>query len=60
MIFPGAHAVGMRGLGVLWGYGTRDELETAGADQLVESSADLAPAVLSMIRAESARQAKPS
>jgi phosphoglycolate phosphatase len=46
----GAHAVGMRGLGVLWGYGTRDELETAGADQLVESSADLARAVLSMIR----------
>jgi phosphoglycolate phosphatase len=38
----GAHAVGMRGLGVLWGYGTRDELETAGADQLVESPADLA------------------
>ena len=30
----GAHAVGMRGLGVLWGYGSRDELETAGADQL--------------------------
>ncbi len=34
----GAHAVGMRGLGVLWGYGTRDELETAGAVRLVESS----------------------
>jgi phosphoglycolate phosphatase len=45
----GAHAVGMRGLGVLWGYGTRDELETAGADQLVESAADLARTVLSMI-----------
>ena len=45
----GAHAVGMRGLGVLWGYGTRDELETAGADQLVESTADLAATVLSMI-----------
>ena len=43
----GAHAVGMRGLGVLWGYGTRDELETAGADQLVESTADLARTVLS-------------
>lgn len=42
----GAHAVGMRGLGVLWGYGTRDELETAGADRLVESPADLARAVL--------------
>ena len=45
----GAHAVGMRGLGVLWGYGTQDELETAGADQLVESTADLAATVLSMI-----------
>ncbi|MBR1287056.1 HAD hydrolase-like protein [Bradyrhizobium sp. AUGA SZCCT0177] len=45
----GAHAVGMRGLGVLWGYGTRDELETAGADQLVDSPVDLARAVLSMV-----------
>jgi len=44
----GAHAVGMRALGVLWGYGTRDELETAGADQLVESTPDLARTVLSM------------
>jgi phosphoglycolate phosphatase len=35
----GAHAVRMRGLGVLWGYGTRDELEAAGADQLVKSTA---------------------
>ncbi|MDQ8729315.1 HAD hydrolase-like protein [Bradyrhizobium sp. LHD-71] len=45
----GAHAVGIRGLGVLWGYGTRDELETAGADQLVESTTDLAPAVLATV-----------
>jgi len=45
----GAHAVGMRGLGVLWGYGSRDELETAGADRLVDSPADLAPTILSMI-----------
>jgi phosphoglycolate phosphatase len=45
----GAHAVGMRGVGVLWGYGTRDELETASADQLVESTADLARTVLSML-----------
>jgi phosphoglycolate phosphatase len=45
----GAHAVRMRGLGVLWGHGTRDELETAGADQLVESSADLASTVVSMV-----------
>jgi phosphoglycolate phosphatase len=45
----GAHAVGMCGLGVLWGYGTRDELETAGADQLVESTDDLARTVVSML-----------
>jgi phosphoglycolate phosphatase len=45
----GAHAVNMRGLGVLWGYGTRDELEAAGADQLVELTADLARVVLSML-----------
>ncbi len=44
----GAHAVGVRGLGVLWGYGTRAELETAGADQLVDSPADLANTVLAM------------
>lgn len=45
----GAHAVKMRGLGVLWGYGNRDELEAAGADQLVERPADLARTVLSML-----------
>jgi len=45
----GAHAVGMRGLGVLWGYGSRDELETAGADLLLDSTADLARTVLSMV-----------
>ena len=44
----GAHAVGMHGLGVLWGYGSRDELATAGADQLVESPADLARTVVAM------------
>jgi phosphoglycolate phosphatase len=44
----GAHAVNMRSLGVLWGYGSRDELEAAGADQLVESTANLARIVSSM------------
>jgi phosphoglycolate phosphatase len=39
----------MRGLGVLWGYGTREELETAGADHLVDAPADLAHTVLTMI-----------
>lgn len=45
----GAHAVGMRGLGALWGYGSREEVEAAGADRLVERTVDLARAVLSML-----------
>src|SRR5436309_1524463 len=45
----GAHAVRMRGLGVLWGYGSRDELEAAGADHVVEHTADLARTVRSML-----------
>jgi phosphoglycolate phosphatase len=45
----GAHAVGMRGVGVLWGYGTREELEGAGADRLVGTTVDLVGAVLAMV-----------
>ena len=47
----GAHAVNMRGVGVLWGYGSRDELEAAGADRIVERTADLARIVVSMLKA---------
>jgi phosphoglycolate phosphatase len=32
----GARANDVRSIGVLWGYGSRDELETAGADVVVE------------------------
>ncbi len=42
----GAQAVGMRSLAVLWGYGSRNELEKAGPDHLVEASSDLAMTVL--------------
>ena len=35
----GAHANGIRAIGALWGYGGREELETAGADALAESPA---------------------
>lgn len=45
----GAHANKMRALGVLWGYGTRDELESAGADDLVAEPAGLARAALAVI-----------
>lgn len=44
----GAHANKMRALGVLWGYGTRDELEAAGADDLVAEPAALPAAALAM------------
>ena len=31
----GAHSRGVRAAGVLWGYGTKDELENAGADFII-------------------------
>jgi len=38
----GARANGLRGIGVLWGYGSREELDAAGADALLDEPADLA------------------
>jgi phosphoglycolate phosphatase len=37
----GAHDNGLRAIGVLWGYGSRDELAAAGADALVAMPGDL-------------------
>ena len=37
----GAKANGVRAVGVLWGYGSRAELESAGADAIVEDVDDL-------------------
>ena len=45
----GAQANGMRALGVLWGYGSREELEAAGADALVAAPPDLAAAALALV-----------
>ena len=42
----GAHANRLRGIGVLWGYGTSEELEQAGADRIVATPAELAEALL--------------
>jgi len=44
----GAHANKIRALGVLWGYGSRDELEAAGADGLVAEPDGLPRAALAM------------
>ena len=41
----GARAHGIRAVGALWGYGSREELETAGADHLARTPADVASAV---------------
>jgi phosphoglycolate phosphatase len=38
----GAHANRVRAIGVLWGYGSREELEQAGADALAETPGALA------------------
>jgi len=45
----GARAVGMRGLGALWGFGDRAELEAAGAAALVERPTDLPGVVFSQL-----------
>src|SRR5262249_53680647 len=37
----GARANGLRAIGVLWGYGSRDELAAAGADALVTTPGDM-------------------
>ena len=37
----GARAFGMKSIGVLWGYGSRDELTEAGSDAIAESVADV-------------------
>jgi hypothetical protein len=47
--WSGVPTVHLRPTFLLWGYGTRDELEGAGADQLVESTVDLACTVLAMV-----------
>lgn len=42
----GAKAVGIDAFGVLYGYGNRDELLTAGADRLANTTADIAKLLL--------------
>lgn len=37
----GAHANAVRAVGALWGYGTRDELEAADADELADAPGGL-------------------
>lgn len=44
----GAKAVGMQCIGVLYGYGSREELEEAGADYIVESVAELEELLLKL------------
>jgi phosphoglycolate phosphatase len=48
----GAHANQLRAIGVLWGYGDREELEAAGADRLIEAPDELAATALAMIADE--------
>jgi phosphoglycolate phosphatase len=37
----GAHANGIPCIGVTWGFGTREELETAGADRIIDEPSEL-------------------
>lgn len=44
----GARYLGMDSIGVLWGYGSRGELEEAGADHVVETVGELRELLLSL------------
>ena len=44
-VVPGAKKAGIASIGVLFGYGSRKELEAAGADALAESTKDIYPIV---------------
>jgi phosphoglycolate phosphatase len=54
----GANAHGLPTLGVLWGYGSRQELEAAGAHAVIETVADLHEAINAIDRRGSARGAE--
>ena len=47
----GAKANNVRSIGVLWGFGAREELEEAGADIIVEKPAQLPSAVDALLAA---------
>lgn len=42
----GAKGAGLQSVGILWGYGTREELTAAGADFLIEAPAELLALVI--------------
>ncbi|MBA8878317.1 HAD-IA family hydrolase [Phyllobacterium myrsinacearum] len=46
----GAHANNMKAIGVAWGYGSREELELAGADALINSPSELKNTILDLLR----------
>ena len=46
----GGHANGMRALGVLWGYGSGEELQAAGADAVISQPDSLPAAALSLLK----------
>jgi phosphoglycolate phosphatase len=46
----GAKRAGVRPIGVLWGYGSREELSAAGADPLVETPPRLAAALSALLQ----------
>jgi phosphoglycolate phosphatase len=51
----GAKRAGVRAIGVLWGYGSREELSAAGADPLVETPQQLAPVLSALFGDVAAR-----
>ena len=48
----GAHAHGLRAIGVVWGYGSRAEFDQAGADLVIETPAELAKVLTGRVGAD--------
>lgn len=48
MTWSGGHAVGMKTVGVLYGYGSRQELESVHADYICQSMTDLQTTLLAL------------
>ena len=44
-----AKANGIRSIGILWGYGSEEELQTAGADRLCLTPSELTPHVTRLL-----------
>lgn len=54
----GAHANNMKAIAVTWGYGSREELELAGADAVINGPAELKNAIMDLLHCDEFKRNK--